>query len=75
MRARTRHRSLERRAFGLSDDYRHQLSPPVHSHRVSRAGAQTRSISSDWPRRYSSGRFQPISLVFVAHQIARNMKI
>ena len=30
----------ERRAFSLPDDYRHQLSPPVHSHCVSRAGAR-----------------------------------
>jgi hypothetical protein len=38
MRARTRHRSLERRAFGLPDDYRHQLSPAASKPpRVARA--------------------------------------
>ncbi len=50
---RARHRRLERRTFGLADDYRHQLASPVHSHRVSRLARRAFSLIRLGPKAFS----------------------
>ena len=68
MRAGTRKRRLERRTFGLADEYRHQLALPVRNHRVSRLARSVGPIS------LAPVRLPPDRTPFcVAHQIGRKM--